>query len=67
VPWESLGVFPITGDSLRVELYDDADDHIVADAVRIVRLENDVQLISVDKSLVNDSCTAQATVTVQVP
>jgi hypothetical protein len=67
VPWESLGVFPITQDMLRVELGDDADNDIVADGVRIVRLENDVQLISVDKSFADDICTAEVTVTVQVP
>jgi hypothetical protein len=67
VAWKSLGVFPIAGDSLRVELSDDADDTVVADAARIVRRENDVQLMTVDKSFTEDTCTVEATVTVQVP
>jgi type II secretory pathway pseudopilin PulG len=67
LPWKSLGVFPITSDALRVELSNNADNSVVADAVRIVRRENDVQLISVNKSFDGDNCTAATTVTVQVP
>jgi len=33
--WESLGVFEITGNLLVVTLSDDADDYVVADAIRV--------------------------------
>ena len=65
--WESLGSFSITGDTLRVELSDNANGNIVADAVRIVPTGNDVQVLSLEKSLTSEDVTAQVSVTVQVP
>ncbi|MFV2069234.1 MAG: prepilin-type N-terminal cleavage/methylation domain-containing protein, partial [Pirellulales bacterium] len=49
VLWESLGAFSITSGILRVELSDDADEKVVADAVRIVPGGNQVEVISVQK------------------
>jgi hypothetical protein len=66
-PWESLGVFSIIGDTLRVELTDNADGEVLADAVRIVRIENDVAVLSVEKTLAEDEVTARVSVTIQVP
>ncbi len=61
-PWESLGVFTITGDSLRVELSNDANEYVVGDAVRIVLQRNQIELLSVIKSI----DTKEMTVTVLV-
>lgn len=36
--WEDLGVFNITGDTLRVQLTDSADGYVIADEVRIYRV-----------------------------
>jgi prepilin-type N-terminal cleavage/methylation domain-containing protein len=66
-PWKSLGNFLISGDTLRVELSDDADGNIVADAVRIVAAGNKVEIVSVEKSLTGEDVTAHVSVTIQVP
>ncbi len=66
-PWESLGIFPITGDNLSVELADDADGYIVADAVRIVPTGNKVDIVSLEKSLTTEDVTAHVSITVQIP
>ena len=65
--WESLGVFSIASGALRVDLSDDADEWVVADAVRIVPVRNEVQVLSLEKSLSSEDVTAQVSVTVQVP
>lgn len=67
VPWESLGVFSIVGDTLRVELNDNADVRVWADAVRIVPVRNIVQVISMEKSLISEDVTAHVSITVQLP
>ncbi len=66
-PWKSLGAFSIASGTLRVDLSDDADGNIIADAVRIVPTGNEVQLTSLEKSLTGEEVTAQVSVTVQVP
>ena len=38
-PWESLGVFSIDGTALRVELTNNADGAVAADAIRLVRID----------------------------
>ncbi|MHC4179503.1 MAG: S8 family serine peptidase, partial [Planctomycetota bacterium] len=38
VGWESLGTFPVTSGTLKVELSDDANEYVIADAVRIERI-----------------------------
>jgi hypothetical protein len=70
VPWESLGLFSITKDTLGVALGDDANGNIIADAVRIVPVRNEVQVISLEKSLFSEQLeevTACVSVTVQTP
>jgi len=36
--WENLGAFAITGDTLVIELSNDADGYVIADAIRIEQL-----------------------------
>jgi hypothetical protein len=36
--WEDLGTFTVTGDTLTVKLTNEADEHVIADAVRIERV-----------------------------
>jgi type II secretory pathway pseudopilin PulG len=67
VPWESLGLFSIYGEALHVELRDSADNDIVADAVRIVPVRNDVRVLSLEKSLTGEEATAHVSVILQVP
>ncbi len=66
-PWESLGLFSISSDTLRVKLGDDADGNIAADAVRIVPAGNTVEVVSLERSLTSEDVTANVSVTVQVP
>ena len=40
VPWERLGNFTITGNQLVVRLTNDADQYVIADAIRIERIGN---------------------------
>jgi len=65
--WKSLGLFAIQGDTLLVELSDQADGMVVADGVRIARVENEVRVLSLDKSLTREEVTAHVLVTVRVP
>jgi hypothetical protein len=67
VPWESLGVYSIVSGTLRVELSDDANAHIIADAVRIVPVRNVVEVLSVHKSVADEEVTAHVSVTVLTP
>jgi glucose/arabinose dehydrogenase len=39
VDWESLGTFSVTGNSIMVELSNLANEYVIADAVRIERIE----------------------------
>jgi hypothetical protein len=67
VPWESLGVFSIVSSTLRVELGDNANGDILADAVRIVPVRNVVQVTSQEKWLTGEEVTAHVSVTVLTP
>ncbi len=66
-PWQSLGILQISGNTLRVELNNSAGGKVAADAVRLVRVENDVRITSMEKSLDSEEVTAHVSVTVQVP
>lgn len=67
-PWQSLGVFTVGGTVLRVVLSDDAnEERVIADGARIVPWKNDVQVVSLDKSLTSEEMTAHVSVTVVVP
>jgi hypothetical protein len=65
VPWDYLGTVNISQTELVVELHDDADGKIIADAVRIVPRRNEVQVTAISKSM--DQETASAAVTVTSP
>ena len=67
VPWESLGVFSIASGALRVDLSDDADEWVVADAVRIAPAGNIVEVLSLERSCSAEEASARVSVTVQVP
>lgn len=67
VLWESLGTFLITSDTLQVELSDNADGKVIADGVRLVQVQNDVQINSLEKSLTGEDTTAHVSVTDLVP
>lgn len=67
VAWESLGTFLITNGTLKVELSDDADGKVIADGVRLVQVQNSVQINSLEKSLTGEVTTAHVSVTVLVP
>jgi len=41
--WEDLGTFDVTGNTLRVRLSDNADDFVIADAIRVERVGDLVQ------------------------
>jgi len=62
VQWENLGVFSITSGTLRVEL-SDVNGKVVADAVRIVPWGNQVEVLSLQKSLESEEATVRVSVT----
>jgi hypothetical protein len=66
-PWQSLGVFSITTGVLTVELTDANGERVVADGVRLIPVQNDVQINFLEKSISSEEVTAHVTVTVQVP
>ena len=64
--WDSLGGYVIRSGTLCVELSDDATKHdVVADAVRIVPIEDRVEILNVDAS--PDKGTLDVEVSVTVP
>ena len=70
VPWESLGLYSISGDTLKVRVVDYAFGYIVADAARIVPVRNDVQVLSIEKPPLggdSEDVTVCASVTVNTP
>ena len=50
-PWQSLGIFPIKNDTMKVEVNDNANGRVIADGARLVAVRNDVQVTSIEKSL----------------
>lgn len=66
-PWESLGIVPISGNVLNVELTNAASGKVAADCVRLIRVENEVSITAVEKALNSEDVTAHVTVTVRVP
>ncbi len=66
-PWQSLGIFPISGNILNVQLNNSAGDKVIADGVRLVRVENEVRITSVEKALDSEEVTAHVSVTELVP
>jgi type II secretory pathway pseudopilin PulG len=69
LPWQSLGVFSITSNSLRVQVTSEATQtqSVKADAARIVPVKNELQLLSLEKSLTGEEVTAHMSVGVRIP
>ena len=73
--WLSLGKFAIgqtalddvPSNSMRVELSDDANGKVIADAVRIAHLKNVVNVVSIEKSLTSEDVTVHVALTVNTP
>ena len=65
--WHSLGTFAVATGTLQVRLSDKANGRVIADGVRIIPVQNIVQVLSLDRSLTSEDVTAHVAVTVQVP
>jgi hypothetical protein len=66
-PWLSLAVLSFTSGSPNVVLTDNANGRVIADGLRIVSIQNDVQVMSVERSLTSEEMTVHASVTILVP
>ncbi len=67
--WQTLDTkyFRAEAGSAQVQLHGQAAGEVVADGVRLVLLENDVQILSLDRSLGSEEVTAHVSVNVLVP
>jgi len=66
-PWQVLATNYIRNGQLRVQLNGQATGDLVADAMRLVPVENDVQVLSLERSLQSEAVTAHVLVDVLVP
>jgi type II secretory pathway pseudopilin PulG len=67
-PWRILMTKCIRSGTVRVELNGQSSTgYTVADGVRLVPIENNVQVISLDRSLTSEEVTAHVSVEVKVP
>lgn len=66
-PWTSLGVLSISSGSAQVVLSDQANGNVVADSVWLLPVVNDVEILSLERTLTGQSITFHVTVNVQVP
>jgi hypothetical protein len=62
VPWQSLGEFSISSGTMRVKMGSFTTILVAADAVRIVPLTNEVEILSVQESPESDQLTVEARV-----
>lgn len=65
--WQILVTEYFRAGSAQVQLHGQAAGEVVADGVRLVLLENDVQILSLDRSLGSEEVTAHVSVNVLVP
>ncbi|MBI3466231.1 MAG: hypothetical protein HY000_24720 [Planctomycetes bacterium] len=73
--WFSLGKFAIgqtaldeiLGNKISVELSDDANRKVIADAVRIAELRNDVTVVSMQRSFTSEDITVHVSLKVNTP
>ena len=65
--WQSLATVAVRGTTLRVELSDNANAIVVADAMRILPVRNTLLVTSVASGLTSEEVTASATLTVVTP
>ncbi len=66
-PWQSLGILAITSGVVNVELKNSAADKVVADSVRLIPVQNEVRISTVEKSQTSEEATVHVSVTVLVP
>lgn len=66
-PWETLTTLWINGDNARAELSAQNDGSVAADGVRLVPLENDVRVLSLDRSMNSEEVQVRVQVNVLVP
>lgn len=66
-PWETLTVLWINGDNARVELSAQSDGSVAADGVQLVPLQNDVRVLSLNRSMNSEEVTVRVQVNVVVP
>jgi hypothetical protein len=64
VHWDSLGIYAIQSGVLIVELTDDADGDIAADAVRVVPVRNELEILNINASPDESAVSVQVSVTV---
>ena len=66
-PWQIVTTKYLRHGTLRVALLSQSSGNLVADGIRIVPIENNVQVISVQKSLTGEEVTAHVSVEQIVP
>lgn len=66
-PWRVLAVLPVASGSARVELRSSAAGSVAADGVRLVPRQNEVRVVSLDRSLTSEETTARVSVKAEVP
>ncbi|MBN1394418.1 MAG: hypothetical protein JW959_05305 [Pirellulales bacterium] len=65
--WQVLDTLYIENGSAQVKLHSQTDGEVVADGVRLALVENDVQILSVDRSLTSETVTVHVQIDVLVP
>ena len=66
-PWQSLGVLSFSSITCNVQITDQANGNVIADAVRLVPVRNLVSVTGLQRSLTSGAVIASATVTVLTP
>lgn len=66
-PWQIVETKYFDAGSVQVRLGSQATAEVVADCVRLVLVENEVKIISMDHSLDSENVTVHVSITVQVP
>lgn len=66
-PWHVLATLPLGSGSARVELHSSAAGSVAADGVRLVPLQNEVRVVSLDRSLTSEEMTARVSINAEVP
>jgi len=65
--WETLATYKVVSGTLRIELGDNADGEIAADATRVVSVRNEIDVISLTKTTDSEAVSARVDVTQLVP
>ena len=65
--WQTLDTKYFDAGTVGVQLHSQATSEVVADGVRLSPVKNDVQILSIDRSLDSEEATVHVLVNVQVP